>query len=249
MSKRHEELPRHTPTAEAYSELQHAYDRFNAELFEGRLPPCLLTLQRKAVKIAGYFSARRFGAGPGKITDEIAINPLHFHATPAAQRQALQTIVHEMCHLWQHHFGEHKSSGVKYHNAEWAEKMQSIGLMPSSTGKPGGATTGQRMGDYPIEGGRFLEVAGSLMAEGWRLTWRDRLAELAKEAKGEDADGEEGEEGDGEGEGDEKKSGKRIKYTCAATKDAPKKEQHNIWGKDSIAAQCLTCNAPFERVD
>jgi len=33
--------------------------------------------------------------------------------------------------------------------------MESIGLMPSDTGEPGGKRTGQRMSDYPIEGGAF----------------------------------------------------------------------------------------------
>lgn len=35
------------PTEQAYSELQHAYDFFNTELLGGKLPPCLITMQRK----------------------------------------------------------------------------------------------------------------------------------------------------------------------------------------------------------
>ena len=31
------------PTEEAYAELRSAYDFFNAELFAGRLPACLIT--------------------------------------------------------------------------------------------------------------------------------------------------------------------------------------------------------------
>ena len=34
-----------TPTEQAYSELQHAYDVFNTRLFAGQLPPCLITMQ------------------------------------------------------------------------------------------------------------------------------------------------------------------------------------------------------------
>jgi len=234
------------PTQEAYSELQLAYDRFNADLFEGTLPPCLITLQRSAARVAGYFSHRRFGGKAGAVTDEIAMNPMHFQATPAAQMQALQTLVHEMAHLWQFHFG--KPSKKSYHNAEWAEKMEAIGLMPSSTGKEGGAKVGQKMADYPITGGRFETVAKAFLADGHGLTWRDRLKDKTKEDEGKPVDGDEDEEGE-EGEGEEKKSGKRIKYTCGATLKSKPKEQHNIWGKDTIRAQCLECGAPFERVD
>lgn len=46
-----------TPTTTAYSELQQAFDHFNMELFEGLLPPCLITLQRKK-RTMGYFSTR-----------------------------------------------------------------------------------------------------------------------------------------------------------------------------------------------
>ncbi len=33
-----------TPTEEAYTELQHAYDFFNMHLFDGLLPPCMMTI-------------------------------------------------------------------------------------------------------------------------------------------------------------------------------------------------------------
>lgn len=43
-------------------------------------------------------------------------------------------------------------------NEEWADKMEGIGLMPSSTGKPGGSRTGEKMADYAIEGGLFMQA-------------------------------------------------------------------------------------------
>jgi hypothetical protein len=60
--------------------------------------------------------------------------------------------------------------------------MESIGLMPSSTGKPGGARTGQHMADYAIEGGPFETVAAELIAGPFSLAWYDRAAELMAEA-------------------------------------------------------------------
>lgn len=35
------------PTVKTYAELQLAYDTFNARLFDGQLPECLITLQRE----------------------------------------------------------------------------------------------------------------------------------------------------------------------------------------------------------
>jgi hypothetical protein len=238
MSKRHQRLPEHTPTQVAYAELQIAYDRFNAELFAGELPPCLLTLQRKAAKVAGYDSPARFADPSGRHTDEIALNPMHFKPGEW-QMKALQTVLHEMCHLWQQHHG--KPSRGSYHNAEWSAKMQEVGLMPSDTGKAGGKTTGQRMDDYPIAGGRFEKIAKAKLADGFRFTWRDRVIEIAQElAGGGDEDGE-GEEG--EAEPKEPKSGKRLKYTCAGG------GAHNVWGKEGLRVYCKDCEAPFEPAD
>lgn len=52
--------------------------------------------------------------------------------------------------------------------------MIAIGLMPSSTGKPGGAKTGQKMSDYPLSGGKFLDACEALATEGVALTWLDQ---------------------------------------------------------------------------
>ena len=52
--------------------------------------------------------------------------------------------------------------------------MESIGLMPSSTGEPGGKRTGDRMSDYPIPGGRFEKVAEILLATAFQIPWVDR---------------------------------------------------------------------------
>jgi predicted SprT family Zn-dependent metalloprotease len=158
------------PTHQAYAELQRAYDHFNDELFDGLLPPCLITLQREKSTF-GYFSANRFGNLLGAKTDEIAMNPAYFAAVPLLE--IMQTLVHEMCHLWQHHLG--KPGRARYHNDEWANKMESIGLMPSSTGQPGGRRTGDRMADYAIEGGRFLIAASALIAGKFRISWYDRF--------------------------------------------------------------------------
>ncbi|MDH8410092.1 sprT domain-containing protein, partial [Klebsiella pneumoniae] len=73
--------------------------------------------------------------------------------------------VHEMVHLWQHHHGNVSRAG--YHNVEWAEKMVSIGLIPSHTGAPGGKQIGQHMSHYVEPAGRFDKAANELIQKGF----------------------------------------------------------------------------------
>ncbi len=158
------------PTEEAYAELQQAYDHYNRTLFGGQLPACLITFQRQK-RTFGYFSKDRFGRRDGLKTDEIALNPEYFAVVPMVE--VLQTLVHEQTHLWQEHFG--KPSRACYHNMQWAEKMESIGLMPSDTGRPGGKKVGQSMGDYVIGGGLFEQATKSLLSSGFAISWLDRF--------------------------------------------------------------------------
>lgn len=158
------------PTAQAYSELQSAFDHFNAALFGAELPPCLITLQREK-RSCGYFSHARFANMQGNMTDEIALNPAYFAVVPLTE--TMQTLVHEMVHLWQAHFGQ--PGRGRYHNAQWAGKMEKIGLMPSSTGQPGGERTGDHMADYAISGGPFLRACEQLLTANFQVSWYDRF--------------------------------------------------------------------------
>ena len=158
------------PTLTSAQEFQTAYDHYNVVLFNSQLPQCLITLQR-VTNCLGYFSSKKFVADAGA-TDEIAMNPEFFTGNPIIQ--TLQTLVHEMVHLWQYHFGT--PSRRTYHNIEWANKMQSVGLMPSSTGAAGGARTGQTMSDYPMIGGPFLAASERLIAAQFQISYGDRIA-------------------------------------------------------------------------
>ena len=149
--------------------LQKVADHFNVTLFDEGLPPVVFTLNR-GKSSAGYFSPARWRHKTGSLASEIAINPAYFASQSLLS--LFQTIGHEQCHLWQHVHGEPSRPG--YHNTEWAEKMMCIGLMPSSTGKLGGATTGQKMTDYPISGGRFIEACAELAKKQFELPWVDQ---------------------------------------------------------------------------
>ena len=100
--------------------------------------------------------------------DEICLNPRHFLAN-TGDLELLQTLVHEQVHQWQFQFG--KPSLRTYHNREWAEKMLSIGLIPSDTGRPGGKMTGQKMADYPAEDGEFLRIAREVLNARTLVRW------------------------------------------------------------------------------
>lgn len=160
-----------TPTKEIYAELQQAYDFFNQELFGGKLPDCIITFYRKKW-VHGYFAKEQWANHKGEVIDEIAMNPMYFniHTT----KKILSTLVHEMAHLYQKHFG-HPARGY-YHNQEWADIMESIGLMPSDTGGPGGKRTGNRMSHYIIKGGAFDKAQAKLAAKDYSISWFDRIA-------------------------------------------------------------------------
>ena len=158
------------PTADFYDLLQEVYNIFNTELFNKELPNCLITVQRKN-KVMGYFSSNRWIDEAGQKIHELALNPTYF--TTCNFIEVFQTMVHEMCHLWQ--FEKGKPSRRSYHNKEWARKMESIGLIPSSTGKFGGKRTGQSMNDYPDKGGLFEKVCIQLYKKGLFIKWFDRF--------------------------------------------------------------------------
>lgn len=168
---------KHTPTEELYLSLQTPFDHFNRELFDGELPSVIFTMQRKN-KCMGFLSPERWAStSREEFRAELAINPTYVGKSSILS--VFQTLAHEQVHLWQViKPKERKASRSGYHNKVWARKMEEIGLMPSSTGKPGGAKTGQNMSDYPIEGGRFLEACRTLIKkEEFHIPWFDRRAE------------------------------------------------------------------------
>jgi len=161
-----------SPTDETYRSFYEAYRFFNAELFDDELPDCLFTMQRSK-RSRGYFVGERFGHRRGtEIVDEIALNPRTF--IDRTDREIISTMVHEQVHLWQFHFGKPGRRG--YHNKQWAAKMNSIGLIPSHTGEPGGKQTGQSVTHY-IQGDGPFDRSWKLLSDlGFTLDYQDRQA-------------------------------------------------------------------------
>lgn len=208
-----------------YKYLDRLYNFYNLRLFGSELPAVMITISR-VNRASGIFFSNKWKDSSDKSVHEISINPtlisewydVEFH----------QTLVHEMCHLWQFEFGFPGRNG--YHNKEWANKMISVGLMPSSTGKEGGQLTGQSMSDYIVEGGSFeaafkkiqenrmeppLEPDNSLYAKN---VSKDGSVTFSPEKKS-------------------KKTGTRVKYSCECG--------NNFWGKSGLVVHCETCNSDF----
>ncbi len=199
------------PTHETYAELVKAYDYFNAELFEGTLTPCIITMQRNK-KAYGFFWGNTWKDAAGlHLTDEIALNPDQFQMRSTAE--ILSTLVHEMCHLWQHHFGKPSRSG--YHNKEWADMMETVGLIPSSTGAKGGKRIGQQVSHYIAIGGRFDKVCTGLTTKGFAIPWLALTSQNEETRK--------------------KKAASKTKYTCPEC-------EANAWGKLGLKLVCGECD-------
>lgn len=207
-----------TPTNE-HAKLTEAFDYFNGALFGGELPACMITLQRKA-NARGYYAHHNWQerAGEGKVS-EIAMNPDTFGERD--DRSILSTLVHEMCHLWQFVYGEPSTGG--YHNKSWGARMVSVGLIPSSTGMPGGKRTGTKVSHYIEVGGAFDSACTKLLATGFTIDWQTV-----------------------HGESPERRAAKRAsktKYTCPAC-------GANAWAKPGANLVCGDCDmhlAPEEQ--
>jgi len=205
------------PTTQTYSELQKAYDYFNITLFNGALPPCLITLQRKGKRTLGYYSPDRFSRidDASLKADEIALNPVHF--VGRSLTDILATLVHEMVHLQCQHSGVPCRRG--YHDKAWGRAMKDIGLWPSNTSQPGGKETGQQMSHYVMAAGPFDLACRRLLKTGFTLSFADR-----------------------HGEGEKAKSpkaGKRSKYVCIECELA-------AWARPEAHLMCADCGVVMD---
>lgn len=150
---------KNTPVKQ-YSDFDEVYDFFNHELFDGKLPICMITLNRKK-GLNGYFWAGKFSnRDNGDKVDEICLNPDTF--SDQNDESILATLVHEMCHLQQQHFGKPSKNG--YHNKEWFQIMESVGLI--------GNGKGRKVSTDIASGGRFENACDLLVSSGFKINWQ-----------------------------------------------------------------------------
>lgn len=137
-----------------YTYLYQIFQHYNKELFAGELPEPLFTIAKLPNVASGVFTQKKWIDKLHREVHQITIVPIVFRQHTVMDLH--QLIVHEMTHIWQHEYGKPSRNG--YHNKEWANKMLEIGLIPSDTGATGGKMTGQKVGDYPQSGGKFMQA-------------------------------------------------------------------------------------------
>ena len=151
----------------SFASLNKAFAFYNQRLFAGGLSGSVITVQRQR-GAHGFFRPNSFQRRNAKArADEIGLNPEGFDRDDVA---ILSSLVHEMAHKWQEQHGKPSRNG--YHNRQWANKMESLGLMPSDTGVKGGKRTGQKMSHYVIYQGVFKKETDKLLKIGFKLDWK-----------------------------------------------------------------------------
>lgn len=193
---------------EQWGAYERMYQWFNSQLWKGQLASAILNFSRKN-NTRGFFAPARWTRGQHR-AHEISINPDLLQSR--APREVASTLVHEMCHLWQHDHGKPSRNG--YHNAEWAREMVRVGLMPSDTGEPNGRQVGQRVTHYIVDGGPFA-LAYEAMPHEYLLPWLAAPEVAAKKR--------------------EREAKSKTKYVCPSC-DA------NVWGKPELQIACIACS-------
>ena len=103
----------------------------------------------------------------GEAIYEITMNPKFL--SEAEDKEICKKLVEVMTLLWQYEYGTPSRRG--YYNKEYADKLASIGLMPSSTGKEGDKKSRQKMDAYPMSKGTFMKVYRKIR-QSWLFPFR-----------------------------------------------------------------------------
>jgi len=198
-------------TSKQFSTLETVFDYYNKELFDGKLNDCLINMSRKK-GAWGFFKPESWQGEKKDKKDihEISLNP---NGLDRNDIEWQATLVHEMCHLWQHDFG--KPSRSNYHNKEWANKMEAVGLIPSATGKEGGKKTGQGMTHYVDPNGKFIKAFNALKEK--KINYKPLPDTSGIKLKSADRS--------------------KTKYSCSCG--------INVWGKPGLFITCNSCNQLF----
>lgn len=219
-------------TTKQFNTLEDLFNYYNEILFANELPDCLVNLSRHK-GAHGFFAPERWKhESTHAVIHEISLNP---DTINRPDKDWHSTLVHEMVHLWQEAFGT--PSRQCYHNKEWAAKMESVGLMPTDTGKQGGKKTGQSMTHFVIEGKAF-ETAFSKIHENdliaLKLPYLPTMPSITAALPS---------LGSGSSKKDEdentsiKRAGIKVKYTCFC--------RNNVWGKPDLKMLCMDCKEEF----
>lgn len=195
-----------------YDSLHKAFDYFNKHLFGDKLPGVILVVHRKR-NAHGYFWAEQWAKKDGEEKlPEIALNP---ETMGRSEKEVLSTLVHEMVHHQQQVFGTPPKSA--YHNKEWADMMDAVGLQPTTDGTKDGKRTGRNCTHLIVKSGAFDTACGKLLkTKGFDMSWFVRPAISLK-----------------------KRDLSKVKHTCPGC-------GLKVWGKLGISVTCSSCEEELE---
>lgn len=192
------------PTTAQFEAYQNIFDYFNQTLFDDILPDCMLRFSRRKANTYKLFTADRWAGKEKGKTPEISLSMECLQES--SPKEVASTLVREMVRLWQETYGQPSRAG--YYNREWSDKMEEVGLIASSTGKPGGKRTGQGLKHYIEEGGRFERTYEKMPVE-YMLPFEPTYLE----------------------EGIKKTYSEKVKYTCEGC-------GVKVWGKSGLGFVC-----------
>ncbi len=205
-----------TISTNEYRIYEDAYNFFNEKLFGNNLPEVLITLNRKK-KARGTFRFENIVSrnDPNKLISEISLNPDTF--LEREDIDLLSTLCHEQVHVQQFYLGNRPERG-NFHDREWGDMMEKIGLMPSNTGEKGGRKLGVKMSHWIIPNGKF-EIYCKEFLQDKKINWQNvRINESAKQTRNRTP---------------------KLKYKCP---DCEK----SVSSKDEIKVMCMSCNQEME---
>ena len=145
---------------ELYSELYRAFDMFNAVFADNKLPKVVITIQESGRRNAYGWFGNGFWADrlSGDAVPEINLSAEYLSRGP---RGLLETLLHEMAHLWNATVANVKDcSGGQYHNKYFKEAAERFGLEVNRDGKRGWAYT--KLTDVSEQAIEELDVDESL---------------------------------------------------------------------------------------
>lgn len=134
----------HSPanrTKQLINELYRAFDRFNQQFAEGKLPEVVITIQNKGrANALGWFGDNFW---KDRLTNntvgEINLSAEHISR---GKHACMETLLHEMAHLWNAAVLKIKDcSGSQYHNKRFKTAAERFGLSVERDGSRGWAFT------------------------------------------------------------------------------------------------------------
>jgi len=153
--------------AQLHADILISEARFNREFFDGGLPPAAISFESDDVRRLGWYLLK-----PDGLALNFRININTKHLASGDQVDVLETLLHEMLHLWEHIGGRVK--GGRYHTKKFRDKAEALGKKINSAVFPG------------MQGGPLMHVIAAkavAFGEALRPEFTDYAKQIIKNAQ------------------------------------------------------------------